>query len=272
MFSDTTIGGTEIFMCKKPRRLSNPRGDGFIFVPCGKCEECDKQKSLQWTYRIILESKNYSKEDISFITLTYNNEHNDGRLHKKHFQKFIKRVRKHLYPKKVRYIGVGEYGARGKRPHYHLLLFGHNFAKQLFYVKDGIKYYRSFELEKLWTSGYSLLTEYDDATAIYLTKYMQKSLIKYLNKNHIPKESYPFMLQSRKPAIGYRYIENLTFDDIKDDKIYINGHYIKYPRIFLDKLAERGVDLEPLKNARINRCVIEDLDELIFYEKKYKID
>lgn len=257
-------------MCKKPRRLPNPRGAGFIFVPCGKCEECDVQKSLQWTYRIILESKNYAKEDISFITLTYDNEHCDGKLHKRDAQLFMKRLRKFLEPKKVRFILVGEYGARGKRPHMHALIFGHNFAKQLFYEKLGIKYYRSFELEKLWKNGYSLLTEYDDATAIYLTKYMQKSLIKYLNRKRIPKESYPFMLQSRKPAIGYGYIENLTFDDIKDDKIYMNGHYIKYPRIFLDKLESRGVDVEPLRNARIKRCVIEDLDELIFYEKKYK--
>lgn len=256
-------------MCKKPIRIHNPNGHGFFFVACGKCEECNVQKSLHWTYRIILESKDYPKEDISFITLTYNNEYCDGKLHKKDFQKFIKRVRKHLYPNLIRYIGVGEYGARGKRPHYHLLIFGHNFAKQLFYEKDGIKYYRSSEIEKLWKFGYSLLTEYDDATAIYLTKYMQKSLFKYLKQKNIPKECYPFMLQSRKPPIGYNYIKDLTFDDIKDDKIYLNGHYIKYPRIFLDKLDERGVDTAPLRECRINRILIDDLDELLFYEKKY---
>lgn len=256
-------------MCDKPLFLKNPLGSGVICVPCGKCEQCNKQKSINWSYRIMLEAKQYDKNDIAFITLTYDNDHNDGLLHKKDFQKFIKRARKQ-FGEKLRYFGCGEYGARGKRPHYHLLLFGHNFAKQLFYEKNGVKYYRSFELEKLWKNGYSILTDYDDATAIYLTKYLQKSIVKYLEKNNIPRESYPFLLQSRKPPIGYNFLETIKEKEIKEDKIYMNGHFIKYPRIFLDKLTERGVDVSSIKKRRLDVCSINDTEELVYYSEKYK--
>lgn len=40
-------------------------------------------------------------------------------------QRFLKRLRKAIYPRKVRYFLVGEYGEEKQRPHYHLALFGY---------------------------------------------------------------------------------------------------------------------------------------------------
>lgn len=46
-------------------------------------------------------------------------------LKPKHFQDFMKRVRKKVEPLKLRFYGVGEYGDQSWRPHYHVILFGY---------------------------------------------------------------------------------------------------------------------------------------------------
>ena len=68
-------------------------------------------------------------EDNCFITLTYDDENIpwDGSLNKQHFQAFMKRLRWHNKEKKIRYFHVGEYGEQLSRPHYHALIFNHDF-------------------------------------------------------------------------------------------------------------------------------------------------
>lgn len=260
-------------MCKNPRFISpHGRGEGLIMVGCGQCEECERNKSLQWSYRLMLEAEEYPEAERCFITLTYDNEHCDGLLHKEDVQKFIKRVRKNTGDR-IRYFACGEYGARGKRPHYHCCLFGHHFVKSLFYEKKGINYYRSMELESLWQNGYSLIQDFDDKNALYICKYMQKSIYKYLKKNKVPKSAYPFILQSRKPPIGIKFLEKCSKEDILSDKIYKNGKYIKYPRTFHNYLERRGEyseELAKVKNCRILKCKIDSFEEEDFYRNKYK--
>lgn len=66
-------------------------------------------------------------ERNSFVTLTYNDEHvpTGYDLNPADLSRFLKRFRKSVYPDKIRYFGVGEYGETTKRPHYHLALFGY---------------------------------------------------------------------------------------------------------------------------------------------------
>lgn len=74
-------------------------------------------------HRIMLESMVH--EVSSFVTLTYSDEYlpEDGSLKPDHLQLFMKRLRKNS-GLKLRYFGVGEYGEKRNRPHYHLALFG----------------------------------------------------------------------------------------------------------------------------------------------------
>lgn len=60
-----------------------------------------------------------------FVTLTYDDEHMPygGDLHYRHFQLFLKKLRKRL-GRPVRYFMCGEYGDRLGRPHYHAILIG----------------------------------------------------------------------------------------------------------------------------------------------------
>ena len=91
-----------------------------ISVPCGKCVECLNERATIWNYRVLDETKCHA-QNIG-ITLTYANAPHD--LVRRDFQLFMKRLRKWLYPLKIRFFGCGEYGSKGKRAHFHCVIFG----------------------------------------------------------------------------------------------------------------------------------------------------
>lgn len=64
-------------------------------------------------------------ESNSFVTLTYDDEHLPANrsVDPRDMQLFLKRLRENVYPRRVRFYGVGEYGDVTYRPHYHLALF-----------------------------------------------------------------------------------------------------------------------------------------------------
>lgn len=103
-------------------------GEGVAPFPCGHCPNCRRSKSGEWSLRISLESLSWN--DLAFVTLTYDNENcpKDYSLVPSHLTNFVKRLRSHIERRgvsgKIRYYGVGEYGDRFKRPHYHLIIFG----------------------------------------------------------------------------------------------------------------------------------------------------
>lgn len=57
--------------CFNPVRV--PRGDGFIYVPCGSCPACHKSFHSKWRNRLDHAIKSHAS--TLFITLTYSNEH-----------------------------------------------------------------------------------------------------------------------------------------------------------------------------------------------------
>lgn len=112
--------------CPHPIHLRRKDDDGFInyiSVPCGKCPICLSNRKRDWVFRLKKEMSNC--DSSYFVTLTYDDDHlpRDGLLCKRDVQLFLKRLRKYIYPFKVRYFYVGEYGDETMRPHYHLLLF-----------------------------------------------------------------------------------------------------------------------------------------------------
>lgn len=111
-------------ICKKPFVKQ-----GLAFG-CGQCLPCRIKKKRIWTHRIMLEATQHG--DNCFLTLTYNDEHlpADKSLNPKHVQDFLKRLRRRIEPRKIRYFAVGEYGETTHRPHYHIVLFGHPSCEQ----------------------------------------------------------------------------------------------------------------------------------------------
>lgn len=94
-------------------------------VPCGKCLACRIAHRREWSMRATHELYTTEGHSGLFVTLTYDNNHlpEFNTLVKSDLQKFMKRLRKALYPRKIKYLAAGEYGDLNQRPHYHLLLY-----------------------------------------------------------------------------------------------------------------------------------------------------
>lgn len=104
-----------------PSRNSAYHGQPALLLPCGTCLGCARQHAQQWAFRCRLEASIHRA--TSFATLTYNAQHLPPTLSKRHYQLFLKRLRKRAN-RLIRYFGSGEYGDRNHRPHYHFILFG----------------------------------------------------------------------------------------------------------------------------------------------------
>lgn len=247
-------------MCLYPKTIPVKRigSDRYepVTVSCGKCVECLSQKSNEWAHRIIDECKQH--EQNCFITLTYN-EHSkpsDGSLRRRDLQLFLKRLRKHVEPLKIRIFYCGEYGKKG-RPHYHVIIFGWKPSDLFFWQKDksGAILYRSPQLEKLWTYhpdwckckrcrwsyGFSSVGDVTVYSAKYCAKYMQKLL-------NLPDGLVKsFIGMSNRPGIGYAAIDPVS---LTSDRIYHSGKSIKVPRYYLKVLEREGHDLTEFKALR----------------------
>lgn len=104
-------------------------------LPCGQCLHCRINKARIWSHRILLESASHPFS--TFVGLTYEDSHLTYTpkglmtLNPRDLTLFLKKFRARIYPRKIRYYAVGEYGEEKERPHFHLVIFNsHPFDKQ----------------------------------------------------------------------------------------------------------------------------------------------
>ncbi len=195
--------GKQLHQCINPIYLKSER----LFVNCGKCEYCRKLWLSDWATRLTMQ------RELSYLTicmtLTYNDENlplKNGipSLSKSDVQKFFKRLRKEttkLYPNvSYQYFISGEYGSSYLRPHYHLILYinGDNLTLTKYDIQ-------TICLDK-WKKGYINFQDTDAISIKYLAKYIGKTtgISDYAESNDLP---LPFVLMSRRPAIGAKYLE-----------------------------------------------------------------
>lgn len=226
-------------------------GPGRIKLPCGQCIHCRLERSRQWAIRCVHEAKLYPKN--SFITLTYKNEKlpPNSSLNLPDFQKFLKRLRKKIYPQKVRFFHCGEYGEDLGRPHYHALLFGFDFEdKKPFYKNHrGDQIWRSVTLEELWPDGHSEIGSVTFESAAYVARYISKKVTGSLAEDHyaivdletmetLGSKKPEYVTMSRRPGIGKHWYEKYSSDVFPSDEIALRGKLLKPPKFYINLLDE----------------------------------
>lgn len=217
-------------------------------LPCGKCLECLSHYSIEWATRCVLEANMHSQNCM--LTLTYSVS--DGSVHKRDVQLFIKRLRKAI-DCKISYFLSGEYGKKGGRPHYHVIVFGWRPSDlEPFFQRDDHIVYKSKFVERVWFGkskvwadlprkpGFISVEDVNERSAKYCAKYLQKL-------NSVPSgATLPFSLVSTKPAIGLYAFEPVMIDR---DAVYIHGRSFGLPRYFRRKFGE-NLEKKRLRTVR----------------------
>lgn len=268
-------------MCLSPivlKRTPTPAcPTGLQTVPCGKCLECVKRRRENWAQRLYEESKDHYYS--SFVTLTYDDEHlidlwsdeaQDFSLRKSDLQDFIKRLRITLDRKYrrystqcvkpvVRYFAAGEYGTKGQRPHYHLIVFGLSE-----YNCDLYKL-----LSDTWDKGIFYVGDVTLASIRYTCGYLLKQQFITVHPGLEP----PFHLASRKPPLGHKFIERelkRLHGKSNEYKLkhayytYYGGQKAAYCRYYTDKIFKDETQFF-FKPVRRNAIIREaDRSEQIF--------
>lgn len=240
-----------------PKHARNSQNFGLM-LPCGRCMGCKLEKSKQWAIRCDKEAQLH--EENCFLTLTFSNAHLpvDYSVHPRHMQLFMKKLRKFICPKKVRFYLGAEYGEENLRPHYHVILFGHDFNDKIFYERTtrGDTLYTSRNLSTLWPYGLSTIGAVTFESAGYTARYSTKKITGpmasdfYLRVHplhgFICRVRPEFSLMSRRPGIGHGYAIKYQEEIRQSDSVIVRGRELKPPRFFDQQLSEE----EQLKLAR----------------------
>jgi len=204
-----------------------------VTIPCGQCIGCRLERSRQWAIRCVHEASLHSSN--CFLTLTYSDEHlKSNSLIKRDLTLFFKRLRK-VYGNGIRYYACGEYGDLYSRPHFHVCLFGLDFADKKFYsLNHGFPLFNSESLFSIWTYGYSTIGAVTFESAAYVARYiMKKQLGKgakdyYSSKGLVPE----YTVMSRRPGIARDWFLKYSSDVYPADEVVLRGMKLRPPRFY----------------------------------------
>lgn len=265
--------------------MYNPK---VMLIPCGQCIGCRIRQREDWTTRIELEARDYPKEEVWFITLTYDDDHVPGMIVKtgeimrkvqyawkpgekrpssvqillyEDIQKFLKRLRK-AYRGKLRYFVAGEYGEQTARPHYHMILYGWRPTdlKNLYKIHHN-GYYTSKWLEDLWGMGQVQIAQAVPETYRYVAGYVTKKMYeidgKKANEYYELGQTKPFACMSLKPGLGDNYYKEHKAEIWRQGYIQCtNGKRAQIPRYYEKQMeAENPQKLWRIKQNRQKNAI-----------------
>lgn len=231
-------------------------------LPCGKCAVCKIKARKALSVRLAHEISQHDK--CCFITLTYDDEHipannGDYTLCVSDVQRFLKRLRRHLtyrpvkhkdgrdYVERIRYYCVGEYGSHTHRPHYHLLIFGWSPSdKVLLQVRNKVSSYRSAQVEKLWTNGFSVVEDVSPYVGKYVARYVTKKITTTWvpSLNQLPEFT---LVSKRDGGIGAPWCDKYgAHACLSRLCTYRCGDFVckaSVPKYYYDRLRKRNIPL-----------------------------
>lgn len=133
-------------------------------VPCGRCLPCRIARSREWCTRMACELTEW--KSAGFVTLTYADEHlpASGTLVPGDSERWLKRLRREVEPRRVRFYLIGDYGEKNGRPHYHAIVYG------LDPVRDrGV-------VDKTWSLGRTNVGTVTEASMRYVADYVTRKV------------------------------------------------------------------------------------------------
>lgn len=247
--------------CYAPLRavlVSGPQGPRLEFsrtalgkalsLPCGRCIGCRLERARQWAVRILHETKMH--DESSFLTLTYAPEHlpKDGSISVEHCQKFMKRLRARVAPRKIRFFMCGEYGEKLGRPHYHAIIFGYGFPDKVPLssmlnvgeVRSDFQLSDSKLLTELWGLGAVRIGTVTFDSAAYVANYATKKVTGDKANAHYQGRKPEFLLMSRRPGIGRAWFDQYESDVFPSDEVVVRGVASKPPRYYVQQIESRA--------------------------------
>lgn len=220
-------------------------------LPCGQCIGCRLERSRQWAMRCVHEASLHRHN--CFITLTYDERNNPGTLILRDYQLFMKRLRKHLGGQRVRFFHCGEYGEQFARPHYHAILFGHDFQdRRPWSNRNGVPLDRSPTLEKLWPHGFSTVGNVTFESAAYVARYIVKKINGPDAGRHYLGRKPEYVTMSRRPGIAADWFKRYRNDVLNYDHVVIRGRGVFKPPKFYDRILDNE-NPAMLRNIKYNR-------------------
>lgn len=217
--------------------------------PCGQCMECRLKSSREMAIRCVHEAKLHGNQN-TVVTLTYAPENlpANGSIKTEDAVKFAKDLRAAedyaaelagLPPRHFKTYGCAEYGEKGGRPHYHIILFGWQFEDQQ-PIRGMEGYYTSDILTRIWGNGGTQIMDLTFESAAYVARYITKKLTesagtpieilrrmdqvygpKDPNTGHRPRAPERPVCVSRK-GIGKEWYKEWKEEIYNGDKVYRN--------------------------------------------------
>lgn len=201
----------------------------------------------------------------AFVTLTYRPEDlRTNSLVHRDYQLFIKKLRRHVdrtTQTPIRYYMSGEYGTRGRRPHFHACLFGHDFEDKKHWrmMPSGSRLYTSGTLDKIWGHGFTSVGAVTFESAAYIARYLMDKITGpnawqfYQHTDEQTGEITDLVPEYNKMSqgIGKAWLQKYEMDAYPEGEILIRGHKSKTPKYYDKKFKETNPEeYEAMKMQR----------------------
>lgn len=155
-------------------------------------------------------------KENSFVTLTYSDDNvpPGGTLQPRDFTLWLKRLRKRWRVAPIRYYGVGEYGDKSWRPHYHAAVFGfppceYGQTRRFPPGRERSCCPKCDIIAETWGKGRIDLARLEPHSAQYVCGYISKKLTKADDPRL--EGRYPeFARMSLKPGIGADFVPEIA--------------------------------------------------------------
>ncbi|WVR22153.1 MAG: replication initiation protein [Malazfec virus 7] len=261
--------------CYFPFKLPNPNyvpadpnSPVKIPVPCGKCPYCLQRRANNWVFRCMQHLQ--ASDSGHWVTLTYDQpprtETNLMTLRKRCFQLFMKRLRRALPGKDIKYYACGEYGDTYNRPHFHAVIFN---ATPEAIESAWTGYHETVKRKSdryTIVNGYIKVDVVNENTVMYTAKYMNKG--KLVGKSDWDNRVPEFQLFSKELGKSYLTPEKIAYHQQDPSLLFSwqNGHKIALPRYFKDKIYD-----EEAKKLQCELAQAKSLETIKIQEQEFTL-